>query len=109
MDGDAIRSHQCTECLPTSDARLRGVIGKICLAYLDDIIIISRTAEDHAINLDRVLTRLHEHNFFCNAVKCQFAMQEVKYLGHIVTADTVKPDPHKVSVLQQWPEADLKW
>ena len=87
---------------------LRGLIGKICLAYLDDIIIISKSAEEHAENLDLVLTRLHEHNFFCNAVKCQFAMQEVKYLGHIVTADIVKPDPHKVSVLQQWPVADLQ-
>eukprot|EP00892_Ulva_mutabilis_P010992 jgi/Ulvmu1/8265/UM041_0076.1 len=87
---------------------LHGLIGNICLAYLDDIIIISKTAEDHAANLNAVLTRLHEHNFFCNVAKCQFAMQEIKYLGHVVTAEHVRPDPHKVSVLQQWPVSDLK-
>lgn len=87
---------------------LAGLIGRICLAYLDDIIILSRTAEEHARHLDTVLTRLHSHNFFCNLSKCQFAMTEIKYLGHVVTADTVKPDPHKVEVLQSWPVSDLQ-
>ena len=49
---------------------------------LDDIIIIAKTAEEHARNLDLVLTRLYEHKFYCNLDKCQFAMTEIKYLGH---------------------------
>lgn len=87
---------------------LRGLIGKICLAYLDDIIVIGKTAEEHAHNLNLVLTRLHTHNLYCNLDKCQFALNEIKYLGHIVTATTVKPDPYKVSVLRSWPLADLQ-
>lgn len=87
---------------------LHGLINKICLAYLDDIIILAQTKEEHALNLDAVLTRLHEHQFFCNFDKCQFAMTEIKYLGHVVTADTVRPDPYKVSVLESWPEQDLR-
>ena len=87
---------------------LKGLIGKICLAYLDDIIVLARTPEEHAANLDVVLSRLHEHQDFCNVEKCQFAMQEIKYLGHVVTADTVKPDPHKVEVLRAWPSADIQ-
>ena len=89
-------------------AVLTDLIGKICLAYLDDIIIIAKTAAEHAQNLDLVLTRLHEHNFYCNFDKCQFALTEIKYLGHVVSADTVKPDPYKVQVLQAWPESDLQ-
>ena len=87
---------------------LKGLIGKICLAYLDDIIVLARTPEEHARNLDTVLSRLHAHQFFCNVDKCQFALQEIKYLGHVVTADTVKPDPHKVEVLRAWPSLDVQ-
>ena len=87
---------------------LQGLIGKICLAYLDDIVVLGKTQQEHARNLDLVLSRLAQHNFFCNLDKCQFAMQEIKYLGHIVTADTVKPDPYKVEVLQNWPVEDIK-
>ena len=87
---------------------LKGLIGKTCLAYLDDIIILARDEDEHARNLDEVLSRLKEHNFFCNIDKCQFAMTELKYLGHVVTADTVQPDPYKVEVLQNWPASDLQ-
>ena len=87
---------------------LTGLIGKICLAYLDDIIVLARSEEEHARNLDLVLTRLAEHNFFCNTDKCHFALQEIKYLGHIVTSDTVQPDPYKVQVLRDWPAEDLR-
>jgi hypothetical protein len=87
---------------------LQGLLGKICLAYLDDIIIISKTLEEHADHIDTVLTRLHGHQFFCNFSKCQFAMTEIKYLGHIVSAASVKPDPHKVQVLSEWPESDMQ-
>ena len=87
---------------------LKGLIGKICLAYLDYIIDLARTPEEHAANLDTILSRLHEHQFFRNVEKCQFAMQGKKYLGHVVTAYTVKPDPHKVEVLRAWPSADIQ-
>ena len=87
---------------------LKGLIGKICLAYLDDIIVLARSEEEHARNLDIVLSRLAKHNFFCNTAKCQFALTEIKYLGHIVTSDTVRPDPYKVQVLQNWPSEDLR-
>ena len=87
---------------------LKGLIGKICLAYLDYIIDLARTPEEHAANLDTILSRLHEHQFFRNVEKCQFAMQGKKYLGHVVTAYTVKPDPHKVEVLRARPSADIK-
>ena len=89
---------------------LKGLIGKICLAYLDDTIVLARTPEEHAANLDTILSRLHAcMNTSSSATwKCQFAMQEVKYLGHGVTADTLKPDPYKVEVLRAWPSVDIQ-
>ena len=58
---------------------LKGLIGKICLAYLDAIIVLTRTPEEHAANLDTVLSRLHEHQFFCNVEKCQFDMHKIQF------------------------------
>ena len=51
----------------------------------------------NAANLDTVLPQVHEHQFFCNMGKCQPAMQEIKWMGIVLTADTVKPDLHKGS------------
>jgi hypothetical protein len=87
---------------------LADLIDKVCLAYLDDIVILSTTIEEHCERLDLVLTRLRAHNFFCNIDKCQFQMEEIKYLGHLVDAHGTKPDPDKVRILRDWPEVDIK-
>ena len=89
---------------------LSGHIGKgYCLVYIDDIIIYSKSLEQHAIHLDAVLTSLKEHNLFCQLPKCVWAQKEIKYLGHIVNSSGVKPDPAKVKALDNWdipPECD---
>ena len=73
-----------------------------CLVYLEDIIILSKSIEEHAKHLDAVLTSLHEHNLFCQLPKCVFAKRELKYLGHIVSGKGVLPDPAKVAALDSW-------
>ena len=80
-----------------------------CLVYLDDILIMSTSAEEHAKHLDAVLTSLHEHNLCCQLPKCEFALPELRYLGHLVSGVGVRPDPKKVAVLDQWvpPFADI--
>ena len=79
-----------------------------CKVYLDDIIIASKTIEEHAVHLDGVLASLDRANLYCQLPKCQWAKQELKYLGHIVTGKGVKPDPAKVATLDKWvPPLDL--
>ncbi len=73
-----------------------------CMVYLDDIIIMSKTAEEHAAHLDAVLSSLNQHNLFCQLPKCQWAKKELKYLGHLVSGTGVKPDPKKVEALDKW-------
>ena len=75
---------------------------KYCLVYLDDIIIMSKSVEEHIRHVDAVLTSLNEHNLFCQLPKCFWAREELKYLGHIVTGKGVKPDPAKVATLDSW-------
>jgi hypothetical protein len=72
-----------------------------CRVYLDDILIMSSSAEEHAKHLDAVLSSLHQHRLFCQLPKCDFALSESRYLGHLVNGDGVKPDPKKVTALDK--------
>jgi hypothetical protein len=73
-----------------------------CLVYLDDILIMSSSLADHAKHLDAVLSSLKKHNLYCQLSKCEFALPELRYLGHLVNGSGVRPDPKKVAVLDQW-------
>ena len=68
--------------------------------YIDDLLIISKsTFEDHLKKLEEVLKRLKDANLRCNAPKCSFALEEIEYLGYILTKDGIKPNPSKVSAI----------
>ena len=62
-------------------------------AYLDDILVFSETLEDHLIHLRKVIDRLKAANLKLKPAKCMFVRREVEYLGHIITADGLKPNP----------------
>ena len=82
---------------------LQPYIGDFCLVYLDDIIIYSRTKEEHMKHVQLVLDRLKEHQFYLRLHKCAFGRAEVTYLGHVVGRDGLKPDPKKTSAVADWP------
>ena len=73
-----------------------------CLVYIDDIIIFSKSLEDHVKHLDAVLKSLRQHNLFCQLPKCVWAQRSIKYLGQIVNGTGVLPDPAKVKILDHW-------
>lgn len=68
-------------------------------AYLDDIIVIGKTLEDHLANLREVFRRLQAAKLKINPEKCEFFKRETKYLGHVVSGDGIKTDPDKVSAI----------
>ena len=72
-------------------------------AYLDDIIVLGRTFEEHLQNLREVLHRLQAANLRINPEKCEFGRTELKYLGHVVTAQGVRTDPDKVQAILGMP------
>ena len=78
-------------------------IGKSVLVYLDDIMVFSRSAEEHLKHLREVLDILREKQFVCRLHKCQFNLTEVKYLGHIVSHEGVRPNPAKSVKVNEWP------
>lgn len=71
--------------------------------YLDDICIASCSPEEHESHLAQVLQRLREHKLYAKMSKCVFARASVKYLGHIISAEGISPDPAKIDVVQKWP------
>ena len=69
------------------------------LAYLDDIIVFSETAEQHLKHIQIVLAKLREANLKLKKSKCSFFKKEIHYLGHLLTTDGVKPQPDKVKAI----------
>ena len=67
------------------------------LAYIDDIVIATETVEDHMVRLREVFGSLSEAGFKIRVAKCDFMKSEIKYLGRVVSAKGVKPDPKAVA------------
>ena len=74
-----------------------------CLVYLDDIVIFSRTYEEHLERLESVFQKLKEAGLKVSPKKCQLFQQKIKYLGHIVSEEGIASDPSKVEAIQNWP------
>jgi hypothetical protein len=70
------------------------------LAYVDDLLIFSKTCEDHLLQLDLLLGRLKEFNMTLGAKKCTFFSTSVTFLGHVVDRDGIRPDPAKTRAIR---------
>ena len=71
-----------------------------CLCYLDDFIIHSKDLNQHYERLAEVLSRFRQHNLRVKISKCTFAVPKVSYLGHVISAEGISPDPTKVEAVQ---------
>ena len=76
----------------------------IMFVYLDDIIIYSSTAEEHMSRMEHVFSRLAKHGLKIRLEKCSFLQRQVKFLGHLVSAKGVEPDPAKIQAVAEWKE-----
>ena len=82
---------------------LRGLTWQIALIYLDDVLVYSRTFDDHLQHLRLVFDRFRTAGLKLKPSKCHFGQKQVNYLGHVITRDGIQPDPEKIKVVQEYP------
>ena len=82
---------------------LHGLDWKICLIYIDDIIIFSASYEEHLARLRLVFNRLRDANLKLKPSKCRFASQSVDFLGFVVSSKGISPDSSKIEVVKSFP------
>ena len=83
---------------------LQDFVGNTCLVYLDDIIIFSKTLDSHERNVKEILETLSNANLKINLEKSIFSKTKVKFLGHLISGNTIQPDPEKTEVIKNWPK-----
>ena len=70
-----------------------------CIIYLDDVIVFSKTLEEHVVRLRVVCKKLKQEGLKLKPSKCGFFRQELTYLGNVVSKDGIQTDPKKVEAL----------
>jgi len=71
--------------------------------YLDDMLIVSKSFQEHLQHVGKVLTRLEEAGLGLKHSKCAFAQEKVEYLGHTLSASGVSPNDKKVEAVKNFP------
>jgi hypothetical protein len=88
---------------------LRPFLDIFCTAYIDDILIYSDDLTSHRNHVNSVLQALRDAGLHCDIKKCEFEVQEVTYLGLIISTTGVRMDPQKVQCIIDWkPPINLK-
>ena len=85
------------------DLVLVGLTWKVCLVYLDDIIVMANMFEQHLVRLKLVMDRLRRARLKLNPVKCKLFQLKAQFLRYVVSGRGIKPDPEKVRAFVDWP------
>jgi hypothetical protein len=72
------------------------------VVYLNEILIYSRTWEEHLEHIQQVLHNLWQHKLYANLEKCSFGMDRVHYMGYIIDKHGIHVDPSKIQVIHDW-------
>ena len=79
---------------------LRQYIGKFVQVYLDDVIIYSNNLDEHKRHIKAVLEKIREANLKLKPSKCQWFQTELKFIGHLVGRNGIRPDPRNVEKIK---------
>jgi hypothetical protein len=77
-------------------------LDKCVIVFIDDILVFSKTDEEHEEHLRTVLGKLRQHQLYAKFSKCEFWMEEVTFLGHVLLAKGVAVDPSKIEAVSKW-------
>ena len=82
---------------------LIGLVDVTCIVYLDDILIFSKTEEEHVEHVKEVLARLREAKLYVKLSKCEWHTQRTEYLGYIITPEGICMDEDRIKTISEWP------
>ena len=74
----------------------------LVIVFIDDILIYSSSKEEHTEHLRIVLQTLTEHHLYAKFIKCQFWLDRVTFLGHVVSTEGISVDPQKIEAIVDW-------
>ena len=81
----------------------RDELFRVLIVYLDDILVYSKTVDEHIERLEMVFQKLQQHGLRLELRKCAFFQKKVKFLGHEISAAGIATDPEKVRAVVEWP------
>jgi hypothetical protein len=82
---------------------LHSFIGKFVIVYFDDILIYSKSLDEHIEHLHAIFGALREARLFANLEKCTFCTDRVAFLGYVVTPQAIEVDEVKIEAINSWP------
>jgi hypothetical protein len=78
-------------------------LDKFVLVSIEDILVYSKTEEEHEEHLRIVLQTLRKHKLYAKFYKCDFYQKKIQYLGHVISAEGIAVDPEKIRSIMEWP------
>ena len=92
-----------TEAMQWQEFDYHSALGSYCALFVDDILLYSKTLDDHVRHLRQLCKTLRQHHLFLNPEKCHLCQVEVNYLGNLVGREGVRPQPDRTQALEAWP------
>jgi hypothetical protein len=80
----------------------REYLDKFVIVSLNDILIYSKSEEEHEKHLRMVLKVLRKHKWYAKLSKCIFYQKKIHYLGHIISADGIEVDLKNIEAIREW-------
>ena len=77
-------------------------LDKFVVVFIDDILIYSKSEEEHEQHLEVILETLRQHKLYAKFSKCEFWLKEVGFLGHVISGEGIGVDPTKVETVTEW-------